>query len=1836
MDGWDLIDEWWRIYNPSPSNPADVESGKRAPAATSTGYMTYPGGVVQSITKGNQQTGTCQYWISGLAPVCTLWNASQLKCQFTGDGDKPSGYGMGMCDMLGRRSWCSHYEKSKDYDPNEFACVLPCVERSGKGRQIISENTMSFQPIFPAEIQGYNEKEGVGTCDGMGMGRGDKGPFETLEAAWAEQVVCRFYRPQIMGFGAYQPRPYHGSATPGRPFTEGVNYIPTSLAELHDQSPADPLSYMDPRLPFSFSVYNSRAMFQICAHWKSNRPAFFSVGSWGDNPHDFTIDLDEDPSGLCGCEDSLCDPYRTEIIWDPLLPPMLQYVWAQYGGVICNGAKPECPCYSGDWLFCTDTNMKDGMRISAEQLMELRFWASNWSSQEEYEEFYAKKPGPTQKGYADETTSSIYTFRKWLMIEDNDPNKSKMEGVKVDLCQPAPLHMREFIPDEFLIRTQLTYPPLGSYTGTNIQGEGVLYPTLVRELDPPPDYVPDLLIIYPYLVKDPWARVSCDANEDLTVCIHDINRMNSTPYISVVGYGPKESEVYVFNDEIAENISGLKSFVDQYVRATKIPGSAWSDFITACNAAISATDEQGDGMYEGVTTLTGYFHIDNVELKLNELNNLYVICKYSDYLSDDSADGFTFRRIPVQTRFWGATITQSDALHTPSGDVLANNFPVEYDAPLVINGQVNTLQGEVLSVVPAYFLYVYTTTGMDYAYYSYCINRDHKENQQIDTWAQVGPTGYIWVEIENIDINYLTGFGVEKATMTYSAPADEDGNRRVVGMCGKDPDTSIELEVIYPSSTGANYDLERHTIPPNAVILKAPDPLPFFNSNWTLTMDYYCNVFSNSPGDDIAWPTGFDGGYFALNQFAPSPFSVTHSPGTNTFTIDSIGTATKRGTAKVVAFITDEDGRIQVAAATKLLMQGHKLRCRNVDIFYSYAADGTGYDLEPSTGFFTWSGTPSVNESTSAGLRHSKVAACGDHECGGECPPGFSWFPFNVCAHPDFYNVLNGAAQCTMKISEGDEAVAEIGSGAVRYGTAPEYRAWVTPGGNWASACGTSFYYHYSHAPFENTQFTGKANIRGKIDKLYYLFREWALPPFGNTARGAVERYLVRDFSSHIDKSGPTWRTRFRHMPMIVDIEDLQNQSLNCFETADRYSLAKDPFSCFPMMSHYVASFLDEAVGEDRYRWDEIVQVIYHGNCYYPWPLLEYDGVQRYGFLDNNHVWLWPEYWKSLERNLYSSHGEFKFLTVYPQEYYFDFVKEEHRFVVDEGQHTLVFEPPTGGEEEDDGEGDTKGKAYPSISLDGLFPRYFQIIYEDYDASVVDWMDESDTGEEGSSGGDGEDDSEQIYEKTCVSKTQGITFMGAPDEEDTEPKWIHDYNTIFGAGAEVEPNEDRKAFISRSLFDGRLYAYYNRGLIAHIPKNRLYYLPMVESNAGQGDDIYINENTTAEIRTFSVGAFGLAPVKVVVVGDWGIQPGETDEDDKVFSKAGITVWESTEAPVVDDDEVPDYSKEDYVDSITPAYGSQRDSLSRYTAELDCPRRPERFSRTIDHFTVSITPYASEELKIISVYAVLGQYTRAEEQIMVWERMYYPGVASFDSEELNADGPKTKTFRDYHRDRVGGGQYFPFNEDLTVRDPELEGAGGVISKLNMVNMTEVFTEDVKLSPSMSNLHEIEMDEQGELYTEAYDLDDFDQISYTGTTPPAIGEFLKSIGTGIDSAGGLTLSHYKVSWEKSGTNAALGQTNFWQPGGHFFKWSSSTFKTRCYIFGPVQEVYEVFFVHNKHAGTSSTLTAGQSYAGWGRLWYYKGKLANMASIGQTQEYATTDALTGAKNQVYTESR
>ena len=1812
MDIPQYLIDWWLRFSPEPAvDPAYIVSGL-TPVNTT-------GGPPES----RSVTSPCKYWITGLPAPCQNWVGAEMRCGFATDTTKddgtPTGYGIGGCDGLGRRHWCSKYLAVEGYDESGYVCVLPSIERSGSGKQDATvAEYVSIRPWRPSEIRGYNADEttndNIGRCDGLGMGRGIDGLGKTtVEELLKLPPICKHYKAFSMGFGAVVPRPFHSSPTDPKQYQwkQGITYIPDTIAKLHDGTPADPLVMMDKRLPYSFKVYNLRAQFQKCAHWDDDYGTDFYIDEIGADASQFNITLGVDPLEKCTCESSVCEPFKT-IFWDePTVSGVawiISEVWAKSNSIVCNGAKPECPCYTGKWIYCVDKNMSDGMRITANQILELRFWTSNWSSQAEYDAYFEEKPGPTQEGFADETVSDIYTFTKWKKLDPIDVNNSIMVGNKHHLCLPAPLTNREFIPSEYTTVTEIEYPKAGQMQGTHGPSD-VAFPTLIRELPDGKDILPDITVIYPYPTIDPWNVEPCNKDDIPDYCFHDNNIMEGDPKICVTGSTVREKEVWAINitklDLVFSSEPALVT-MDTYVRAQLIPEDLREGFFKDVKAFIKENQYAGNGAYVyGTTDKYGYFNLPGLSLKNNVMNYIVVICKFTDA----EFPWYTYRVRKVKSRYFGGLITQSTFEHELA-DIGSNNLLSSFSPEASIKGKVSAINGILGEVLPVYSLYrpgIYE----DLNYYTYCVNEYETTEEDVIQWTQIGATEYIWVELGNLLISYLWDFTVVEAYLTLDLT--EEGELKPgsnPSLCDSEAadlsEVRVNLQGVYPDAT----EEKRKSIPPDSVILKAPSVMGFFNSDWKLSIRYKFRKLENVTSDNVVFP---DLSFGSINRFITSPYSVSYDE-SGDFEITNIS----RGTPAIMAKIMDEKGRTQAASAAKMLMWGHRLTCRNMDIHYSYEADAQAFSLEPSSGDPTWIGPPKPM----VGPRvHSREPLCGDHLCSnGLSCVGPMWFPFDKCNSIDFYNVYNPASFCVMPITEAADNYQKMGGGGWRWGTADLYSCWVTTSSNWLDACGASFYYFYSKA--SNMRFSGKAFIRAKVDVFDYIFNSWELPPFGNVGRAMVERWLIRDYQGFIDGSGYP-RSLQEYMPLVLDKEDLM-PDLDCF-AGDPTGI--DIFRHTSILSNMVGVYNAESEPFGRYKFNDIIDLVYQGGCSYPLPIVLHNGVGvaiRYGLKNDDYCWVWPERQLPMET---IGDTRLEFLSLAYPEYYFDYVKQEHQLILDEGYYKIIFKPPTDGNEEEDSD----APKYPSISINGQNPRYFKILYPTYDESNVEWQDESVDGEVGGSGGTGSDETEgSIYEKANGSE------------------WLHDINMLFGPDSSPDKTTVRKVNMGPDGFGVIYFKYFNKGLIASIPKNCLHKLPIEETLIPVSEIIEDGNNIFRYHYDMSEST-DACPVRIIVEGSWGFIPQEVAGDSGSYlSKPGINIAEVLSKDVSDEDlETIPFPTEVLV-SILPVSGLQNKDavgqprLSTFTFDIELSKVPDRMMSKVQYFQIKIEPQTGvgvdvyEDLQITSVFAYTGKYVEREEDIFVYERRYLVSSQSI-GEYLNADGLETFVYRANDKNGKNAGQYFP------AEDSVLEVGGKTMSKSTIVTVAEVFPSDEEIPITYGTIRDVEKEAQANLYRDAYNLESFDVVSCKGIIPPYISVFLDDIVVDqtILTVSNCQFTNNKVPWEKEYRSTALNQTGeFFQPGGHYYQWSGNFEAVQCSTHGSIEKVYAVEFVHHLHGGTQSrqpTLWLGHSWTGWGKygesedgnfVGYLSAILENINMTGLGQQTGIRDITTLAQ--------
>lgn len=152
--------------------------------------------------------------------------------------------------------------------------------------------------------------------------------------------------------------------------------------------------------PMNLQMFNVRAQIAPCCYWSGSPQLFYWASALSRAAPDF-VPADEDPDPAQGevrtsCSLAAAAPWQTKFTDENSSP---------YG---CNGAKPECPYYTGPrFTEVVDAKMDLGNRITAKQVMELRYYSRKWSDitdpRAEWERLFAQ---PDIWAWARDTSST--------------------------------------------------------------------------------------------------------------------------------------------------------------------------------------------------------------------------------------------------------------------------------------------------------------------------------------------------------------------------------------------------------------------------------------------------------------------------------------------------------------------------------------------------------------------------------------------------------------------------------------------------------------------------------------------------------------------------------------------------------------------------------------------------------------------------------------------------------------------------------------------------------------------------------------------------------------------------------------------------------------------------------------------------------------------------------------------------------------------------------------------------------------------------------------------------------------------------------------------------------------------------------------------------------------------------------------------------------------------------------------------------------------------------------------------------------------------------------------
>jgi hypothetical protein len=1789
---------------------------------------------------------TCQYYLKGMSAICRWWREGQpsdpegtttsgsFYCAYIKENtsedpqdpkpETPSGFNNTYCDFLGRRHWCSHYEGATEDNLDEWICVAPNPYLTGLGRKTVGNEAAIFRSIPRSEIWGYNDKAdgtGTGQCDCYGMGRGcdgckiDSDDLNLVEKNLSKlPIVCNFYRPWQMGFGIIDPQ------------TKEKGDVEADRVTITEQGWAHAEQELGYRLPLNYKLYNVRAQFQKCQWWEEDTGRDYMVDNQG------FLYLDGDPDifdangkvEFCKCTDSYATPYNTRALEDWISDPdtypftsqmALEGIWAKGGGPVCNGACPECPCYSGKWLYLSSEKMYPGMPVTANQILELRFWSQDWDSQEEYDNYFLRKPN-----FDDPETASIYTFTKWTKYPGETVNESNMVGKKLSLCQPAPLHNKEFTTNYIIEESPINY--YNVQIGTSTADTQRHFPSLIR--DPNFPELKPLVITYPYYNDDVFNSEICVEREQAGHLKKHNNIYGDA--VKTIGQTIRNKKVYTINTEEVPVSNLLKLFAGVYaVKDKNVTSRSATAVKNDIYNLLRATVSLGLKDYPDYIKMAlsddvfGYFLVDSVKLKYN-VRNLLLICV-------DYGDGtWEYRWREVVSKWYGGVVKQTKYEHEYGGDSAgySNPMPVSINPTADITAKVVPL-GAIRTINP-FSAEVYSTYSIDnantmYRYYNYSI-QEITETESLETyWGAVGNTNKILVELSDLNINYVYDWDVLSAELRAVMVEDDEGNS--TPLRGENTPTKVTLSKVL---------VDDNHIPPNACLFEPANDdirIRFLPSEWELYVTYkYEKITNDYVLDNIIYGANKT----ELDRYSTPSYSLTYSDDTNTISVDAVST----GAVQLMTHFKDEDGRIISAFATKLLVNIIRESCRNVDIFYRYEAMGRQYKLMPEYGFC-------VNLKQDMPMhepyKHVETPSCGDHEQPSYAWSGPLWFPFDVCLGYNMYDEFTVCNNCQAgyigPINDGvkrdDNGDLLLAAGQVvqrydyRYCGPHKYKAFGESRGNWVAACNCGCRFWYSDASASTVLFSGYARRKTTVDLRLYALRDWTPPPFGNEGRELVEKFLSQDYVNTGQQG-----ERFEWVPLMMD-HSVFFSTFNAYDDNpedEYYGLSEyygyEPFRYVNQLNMGLLSNINEEIVREedpetgqptnitkRFRWDELFEVHHEGNCSYPKPAYLISNTIKavfYYFKEDWHSWAWQEAWKDIERNLsvdlpetpadagnsirVIDVGKLDFVDIIQPLYVFDYYKTEHRRVMDEGQHVIVYTAP---EMDDDG----NMVKYPSLSINGHNERPFEILYDEdsyISTNNVDWKNEG--GSLNTQAGSSDDN---IYEKASGGD------------------WIHSENILFDNEAVETITEaetaGRKITSSYDDLVGEFtYKYFNRGLIAEMTRDKLYYLPKKEvslyySSLSDGvngkfeaeeEEITINTNSTPEylykterlvpgtfvwddesvvITSISEGRWAFGSIQIR--GSWGYSEGLTALKKLTTHKL---VMPAVSLSYTFEDGSSGYPRSQHALTVSMKEPEEDQAVENYTIYLDFLLGPvEMLTKRVSEFNINLTGQSGAFISIDSITLMKASYVDIRyEYVNVWERKYI--ASKFQDQtgqgiNLDGDGDYLK----YQEDLNTSGQYFAFRSSRFQNQEVI-----AFDKTKTVSCGIRYLEDETITDvSYDNLHSVESDEQRDLYEYAYNLDPSgDSLTYNIIIPYKYKDFLEELGL-IFPVAQLVVESEKLPWTKHYLYKQFKQYDYWRPGGHFYTWSPNFRREKCMIFGGTENVFEGYYAHVDHAGVGNPL-------------------------------------------------
>ena len=1194
----------------------------------------------------------CQYWSPDEPVQCSHWDNDNTYCLFEeevtqSDGSvtiKRAPY-YPLCNYIGTEKFrCNKYDGSG----TKGRCVIPdrtratphsenCSWTDIVGTVDTSNGGEIVTPIINYDkINEYNN----GQCKSGGT------PGIAPE--------CRGYSPQHMGFGrravlcpdavktTYEPDNPDGSKTADIPFNT--------------------------ELPAAYNVLNLRAKLGKCWWWQEEDEIPADVGK-------FTVDEDGivvGPIFKCknentGTVNRYKDFYIDETL-EAFMPP-------------CNGAKPDCPLYTGNMIapnnsytYLSDRYLRSGDKILAEQILELRYNVKkfNWTPELYSESF---------------TDPIIYTFT----------GKSPKVNIGADgsLLDYEIASYKVYIPEDgfdcFTIKKDITTLTQGNPT----ENCKVNFPTLIRKLE---NISPQPIIMTSF--ENDLYETSNPDHKKLFISGSVIG--TNTGMVAINISDPEIS--FRFSDIISHNsMSEIKNsriargHLDLYNELIQSLDCYFEFLFRYSKHKLFSNEFLKDNMAFGMGVDT--FFGENEIIVFNQNNN------------------WEFNKIKIKKVFCGGIVAQTSFKVEADGFASTQYFDFSGGQEASLTNMspeikfeykpFNIRQAGITSVLNNYYIDTYIKS-LDPTPLSPSDNNYYEVGYKF-----YNVLAFVQDDLDSCEIKILSNDGTilvdisDEGNLHYIIkPWEIDGDLKLTGKNVEGIEYTIDMKI----DKYCTDDLES-----NQMIIK-PKNLSDYRRLYEIKLQvphiytferYSFGQYPSLPYEEIEL-----GSETEIYTVKYGSLDITEGEATLTDVPDMpiVISAVFKGSTS---------GRLKGQMKTDLIVWTKQVHCADVEIFYNWESSYTAITWIPEHKLYA----ENISTRDDGTATFTYAPHCGDHYyswLSGETRKPM-WYPYDACKYPASYeiNLPTGETDIwIMEIFEREsyptEQIRMLGP-ADRLGKVTDEHTHI-----WAC---TSDWTYTNYIKQSNSWFVGYAKLRGNItyEEMDKITNNSGLPPmFGNPVRDTYRslRSSACLFFKVITSDGGIYRSK-RWLPKYesfslttLDKSFLSYPYKHYFNTNDIMCTYLDSFGNF-LVDGLIDNFnVDETlVGEEvleRYAFNDVFRTHSSSSVSieYPKPIKQYNlgneppkpisnwYTYKQGPQEGKTIqWAWRETWKDLERpDLDVSSALFTlkydlcsiedlwndnlgFLSLFYPNYTFDYKVTEKRRVCEEGLHTLHLKP---------------------------------------------------------------------------------------------------------------------------------------------------------------------------------------------------------------------------------------------------------------------------------------------------------------------------------------------------------------------------------------------------------------------------------------------------------------------------------------------------------------------------------------------------------------------------------